>query len=141
MQTFLWNLFLALIWASVLGDINPVNLAAGFVIGYFVLRFLRPASEATTYFDKVGSIVRFLLFFIWEVVKSNIRVAYDVVTPTHHMRPGIVAIPLEARTDFEILFLANLITLTPGTLSLDVSADRKVLYVHAWRTATASGSR
>jgi multicomponent Na+:H+ antiporter subunit E len=46
------------------------------------------------------------------------------------MRPGIIAIPLDARTDLEITLLANLITLTPGTLSLDVSADRRVLYVH-----------
>jgi multicomponent Na+:H+ antiporter subunit E len=46
------------------------------------------------------------------------------------MRPGIIAIPLDARTDLEITLLANLITLTPGTLSLDVSADRRVLYIH-----------
>jgi multicomponent Na+:H+ antiporter subunit E len=52
-----------------------------------------------------------------------------------------VAIPLEARTDFEILFLANLITLTPGTLSLDVSADRKVLYVHAMFLEDRDGFR
>jgi multicomponent Na+:H+ antiporter subunit E len=47
------------------------------------------------------------------------------------MRPGVVAVPLDARTDAEITLLANLITLTPGTLSLDVSADRSFLYVHA----------
>jgi multicomponent Na+:H+ antiporter subunit E len=46
------------------------------------------------------------------------------------MRPGVIAIPLNARTDVEITLLANLITLTPGTLSLDVSADRSVLYIH-----------
>ena len=45
-------------------------------------------------------------------------------------RPGVVAIPLEAKTDAEITFLANVITLTPGTLSLDVSEDRSTLYVH-----------
>jgi multicomponent Na+:H+ antiporter subunit E len=46
------------------------------------------------------------------------------------MRPGVVAIPLDARTDAEITLLANLITLTPGTLSLDVSSDRRMLYIH-----------
>ena len=57
--------------------------------------------------------------------------AYDVVTPKFYMTPGIVRVPLEAETNLEITLLANLITLTPGTLSLDVSDDRKVLYVHA----------
>jgi multicomponent Na+:H+ antiporter subunit E len=47
------------------------------------------------------------------------------------MRPAILAIPLDVKTDLEITTLANLITLTPGTLSLDVSSDRKVLYIHA----------
>jgi multicomponent Na+:H+ antiporter subunit E len=47
------------------------------------------------------------------------------------MKPGIIAVPLDAETDFEITLLANLITMTPGTLSLDLSDDRKTLYVHA----------
>jgi multicomponent Na+:H+ antiporter subunit E len=53
-----------------------------------------------------------------------------VITLAHTMRPGVVAVPLELQTDAAITLLANLITLTPGTLSLDVSADRRVLYVH-----------
>ena len=73
----------------------------------------------------------FLFFFLWELVKSNLRVAVDVVTPKHRMKPGVVAVPLDVDKDEEITLLANLISLTPGTLSLDVSDDKKVLYVHA----------
>jgi multicomponent Na+:H+ antiporter subunit E len=62
---------------------------------------------------------------------ANLRVTIDVLTPTHRMQPVIVAFPLDAKTDFEITLLANLITLTPGTLSLDVSEDKKVLYIHS----------
>ena len=75
--------------------------------------------------------MRFAGFFLWQLLLSNLRVAYDVITPRLHMRPGIIAVPLDAKTDQEITLLANLITLTPGTLSLDVSEDRRVLYVHA----------
>jgi len=57
-------------------------------------------------------------------------VARDVVTPQHTARPGIIALPLDARSDFEISTLASVISLTPGTLSLDVSSDRATLYVH-----------
>ena len=73
----------------------------------------------------------FIIYFFWEMFLANLRVAYDVMTVKHFMRPGILAIPLEAKTDLEITILANLISLTPGTLSLDVSSDRQVLFVHA----------
>lgn len=75
--------------------------------------------------------VAFLGFYIKEVILSNLRVAYDVLTPRHHMKPGFIAIPLGDLTDRQILILANLITMTPGTLSIDVSADRSILYLHA----------
>ena len=72
----------------------------------------------------------FILFYIKEIIVSNLRVAQDVLTPRHRMKPGVVAVPLEAGTDLEISIFANLITMTPGTLSLDVSDDKKTLYVH-----------
>lgn len=82
-------------------------------------------------FVKAGQVFGLFFFFLWEIIKSNLRVAYDVLTPGFRMRPGVIGIPLEARTDLEITLLANLITLTPGTLSLDVSSDRRTLYIHA----------
>lgn len=75
--------------------------------------------------------IGFLLFYIKEVLLSNVRVAYDVLTVRDHSDPAIIALPLDARTDFEILIVANLISMTPGTLSMDVSSDRKTLYIHA----------
>ncbi len=65
-----------------------------------------------------------------ELIVANLKVAFDIITPKDYMEPGIVAVPLDAETDMEITLLANLITLTPGTLSLDVSKDRKILYIH-----------
>jgi multicomponent Na+:H+ antiporter subunit E len=75
--------------------------------------------------------VSFLTFFLGELVLSTVRVAWEVITPDRKRRPGIIVLPLDARTETEIAVLANLITLTPGTLSLDVSSDRRELYVHA----------
>ena len=76
-------------------------------------------------------LVRFTGFYIVEVVRANLRVAFDVITPTDYAKPGIVAVPLDARTDVEITLLSNLITMTPGSLSIDVADDRSVIYVHA----------
>jgi multicomponent Na+:H+ antiporter subunit E len=75
--------------------------------------------------------IRFLFFYISEVVKSNLRVAYDVLTPTHGMKPGIIAVDVEGMTDRQLLFMANLITMTPGTLGLHLSPDHSKLYIHA----------
>ena len=113
------------------GRFTLPNLALGFVLGYLILVFSQRVLGSSPYFAKGAQVVRFALFFVWELVLANLRVAYDVVTPGYHMRPAIVAVPLDAKTDAEITLLANLITLTPGSFSLDVSADRSVLYVHA----------
>jgi len=80
---------------------------------------------------KVPLIIGFVLFYVKEILLANLRIAYDVLTPRHRMKPGIIAVPLDVRTDLEIITLANLITITPGTMSLDISADRRILYVHA----------
>lgn len=131
MKTFLWNILLGLVWAVLTGEFTLLNLAIGLVLGALVMGFVQRESGSPHYLVKMRQIAGLGLFFLWELILSNLRVAYDVVTPHHHMRPGIVAIPLDAKTDAEITLLANLITLTPGTLSLVVSAERHVLYVHS----------
>lgn len=126
------NILLALVWSGLLGGFTPENLVSGFVVSYVVLCFVtRGAPGHDGYFGRVPRLAKFVVYYLWELVKSNAIIAYDVLTPTHHMKPGVLGIPLEAKTDFEITVLANLITMTPGTLSLDVSPDRKTLYVHA----------
>ena len=72
---------------------------------------------------------------------SSLRVARDVISPRPRFRPGIVGVPLDAETDGEITLLACLITLTPGTLSLDVSEDRKTLFVHSMWIGDPDGFR
>ncbi len=131
MKMFLWNLLLALAWTVSTGQFTVPNLLVGLVLGYLILRFARRALGPSKYFYKVPQVVGFAFFYLWQLVLSNLRVAYDVITPTHYMQPGVISVPLDARTDAEITLLANLITLTPGTLSLDLSADRRTLYVHA----------
>ena len=80
---------------------------------------------------KLPSVILFFIFYAKEIIVANLHIAYDVLTPSHHMTPGIIALPLEVRTDLEIISFANLITMTPGTLSVDISPDRRTLYVHA----------
>jgi multicomponent Na+:H+ antiporter subunit E len=124
------NILLAFAWILLTGDITAENFIEGLIIGYVILWISRSAYEAPKYFRKIPKAVGFFFYFLRELLIANLKVAYDVVTPTDYMNPGIVAFPLEAESDIEITLLANLITLTPGTLSLDVSSDKKVLYIH-----------
>ena len=131
MSFLLINLLCALAWVALTGEFTPVNFIIGFALGYMVLRLTVRSEVSSKYFKKGPQLIGFAFYFAWEVVKANLQVAYEVVTPGNQMTPGIVAIPLDAKTDAEITMLANLITLTPGTLSLEVSADRRTLFVHA----------
>ena len=130
MNGLLWNIFLALAWMSLMGDYGPKTMLVGFALGLVVLFLARRIVGGPNYLSKVEKALKLLLFGLWQLLLANLRVAHDVLTPRYFMRPGIIAIPLDVRTDAEITLLANLITLTPGTLSLDVSADRRVLYIH-----------
>jgi len=130
MSAFLLNVLLALAWVALTGRFNMGNFAFGFVLGYGALWLAQRVLGPSSYFGKARRVVGFVLFFLWEVIKANLQVAYIVLNPRYRMHPGVVAVPLDARTDAEITLLANLITLTPGSLSIDVSADRKVLYIH-----------
>lgn len=130
-RRLLMNFLLALAWMALTGKFTFSNFLFGFFLSFVIMFFQSRKPESRRYFTRLPKTIAFVFFFLYELVKANIQVAYDVVTPTFYMRPGIVAIPLDAKTDLEITLLANLISLTPGTLSLDVSDDKKVLYVHA----------
>lgn len=128
---FLMNILLTFIWVALTGKFSYGNFLFGYILSYLILWVLSRGSDQKTYFRRVPRILGFFVFFVKELIKANIYVAYDVITPRHHMTPGIVAIPLEAKTDLEITILSNFITLTPGTFSVDVSSDKKTLYLHA----------
>ncbi len=80
---------------------------------------------------RIVHFVGFIIFYISEVVQSNLRVAYDVLTPTHKMEPGILSVDVSGMTDRQLLFMANFITMTPGTLGLCFSESKDKLYIHA----------
>lgn len=124
------HLFLALAWLAITGELTPGNFVAGFTLAYLLLWVMRHILGCQNYVRRVWDTAGLVVYVIWEVILSGLRVAYDVVTPRLHVRPGIIAVPLAAENDLEIFILASLVTLTPGTLSLDVSSDRKTLYVH-----------
>ena len=130
MKMFIVNLLLALIWGLMTEGFTLGQLLEGLVLGYLLLLFLQPLIGESAYFRKVRQVFAFLLFFIKELIVANLRIAWHVITPSSFFKPGIIAVPLEEMSDVEATLLANTLTLTPGSFSVDISSDRRVLYVH-----------
>jgi multicomponent Na+:H+ antiporter subunit E len=128
---FILSLVLAIIWAAITGSATLHNLIFGFALSTLSLWVVRDQMSARGYWRRLGRILSLLLLFFKELALSAWKVAVLVVSPRMDLKPGIFAFPLTVDRDFEITLLANLITLTPGTLSVDVSEDRKTLFVHA----------
>jgi multicomponent Na+:H+ antiporter subunit E len=128
----LGNVLLALAWAALQGKFSLSTLVTGQVLGYLILAALVRGGVlgASPYIGRVHRVLGLAAFFFWELIKANLRLALDVVTPHYNMKPGIIALPLDATKDGEILLLSILINTTPGSVALDVSPDRKTLYVH-----------
>ncbi len=125
------NLLMAIVWAAVTGSATLLNLIFGFVLSTLTLGLIREQVNGTGYLTRSFRVASLAWLFFVELAKSAWKVALMVVSPKVDIKPGIFAYPLTVTRDFEITLLANLITLTPGTLSVDVSEDRKTLYVHA----------
>ncbi len=126
------NIVLAIAWAALTGNITLSGLAVGFVFGSMALYVTRPLFPGSDlYFRRVWRWIKLLVLFLYELVVSSMQVVWDVLTPQHKSRPGIISVPLDVKGEMEILLVTNLISLTPGTLSLDVTEDQKTLYIHA----------
>jgi len=128
---FAINLVLALLWAMANGEVTLLTLGSGFLVGMLVLHLVGPVLGDSRYALRFLGAIGLIVFFLRELLLSSVRVAIDVLRPTFTMRPAIIQVPLDVQDDVQITMLANLISLTPGTLSVDVSDDKKNLYVHA----------
>ena len=127
---FLSNILLAFIWIALTGTFSLGNYAFGFVVCFGIMWLISTNRREDQYFNRIPRIISFFFFFLYELVKANYQVASDVIT-FKYMRPGIIRVPLEAKTNLEITLLANFINLTPGTIIIDISDDRKVFYIHS----------
>lgn len=132
-------LVLALFWGAISGSFSGANLLLGAAIGLAATLLLRNTLAPPRSLLKVRQFMGLFVLFVRELAVSAVRVAIVVLSPDIRsaLSAEVIAFPLSVKSDAEITLLANLVTLTPGTLSIDLSPDRSVLYVHV----LAGGSR
>lgn len=128
---FIINLLVAFIWALLQDQFTFLNLSIGFIIGLVLLYVFRKTMGTDCYAERMWILVKLFAFFVKEVIVANVIVVRQVLAPKLNIRPGIFALPLDVKTDAQITILACMISLTPGTLSMHVSDDRKYLFVHS----------
>jgi multicomponent Na+:H+ antiporter subunit E len=131
MTLLLVNVLLALAWGGVTGSFTLLNLVFGFILGAGALYLIRKEIGSLGYLARMRRVASLMVLFLVELVKSSWTVALTVLSPKMDIKPGMFVYPLKVDKDAEITMLANLITLTPGTLSVDVSEDRRFLFIHA----------
>lgn len=128
---FLVNLLIALIWMFLQNSYLLTTFVFGFIIGLFILFVLRRFFEYDFYFRRVFAFVKLVGVFLIEMTKANVDMVKVVLQPRLKNKPGIIAVETELETEIEIATLAALITLTPGTVSMDFSADGRTIFVHS----------
>ena len=129
--TYLFVL-LFVIWLALTSSLNGQELAVGLLISIVLALFL--ACEYTGLGFPPFTPVRILFFIfyvfvlLWEIIKANFDVAYRVVHPKMPIKPGVVVIKTGLKSDIAKMLLANSITLTPGTFTLDIIGDRLLIH-------------
>lgn len=127
----LLNFLLAFLWMFFTMSYEPIAFFKGYFFGLVIIFVFRRFFHTRFYLYRVLAVIKLLLIFIRELILSNLSVLKLVLKPKLDLKPGIFAYPTVLEKDWEITVLANLITLTPGTLVVDVSPDNKLLYIHA----------
>lgn len=131
-KNLLLNILLSLVWVALTGHPNYVNFTFGFVLGFFILWILARSGSISgkAYFYRVPKIILFMLFFLYDILRANVDATKEILRPSYKMKPGIIAYEHRLKTDFEITMLVNIIALTPGTLVLKISNDKKYIFIH-----------
>lgn len=124
------TLVLTLLWLLLNNSIDPGHVVLGLILGLIIPILTAPLSAPRPRLRRPGLALRYFLVLLKDIVVSNGLVALQVCGPLHRLQPGFVAIPLDLEDDLGITLLASTISLTPGTVSAEVSEDRCWLYVH-----------
>lgn len=125
------NVFLAFMWMFIKVSFDFSSFIKGYFFGLIIIFVFRRFFKSRFYLGNIYAALKLTLIFLRELILSNIAVIKVVLKPKLDMRPGIFAYETVLTKDWEITILSSLITLTPGTLVVEVSDDNKILYIHA----------
>ncbi|RKL68636.1 Na+/H+ antiporter subunit E [Salipaludibacillus neizhouensis] len=127
----LLNMLIAVIWMLLKNNFSPVEFMLGYIVGLVLLFFLRRFLKFDFYFRRIYALFKLIILFSYKLIMSNYDVIKIILSPKLNIEPGIIAVPTKLKTDWEVTLLANLISLTPGTLSMYFSEDGRTIFIHS----------
>lgn len=144
----IYSLIFALLWTILSSELTLINYVFGYIISFLILLYvggiafpLEDKHKGKSFLvkysyillkivERIWKIFVLLVYFLFELIKANFIVTFEILTPNFYMEPGVIAYPLSLKTDFQISIFANFLTLTPGSLTIDISPDKKTMFIH-----------
>ncbi|MDQ0207812.1 Na+/H+ antiporter subunit E [Alkalicoccobacillus murimartini] len=127
----LLNILIALLWVFLQDSFEITNFITGFIVGLSLIYIMRRFFPTEFYLKKVVSIIHLLYLFIMELILSSVLMIKQILRPSLNITPGIFSFETELEGDLEITVLALLLTLTPGSVVLEITKDNNTFYIHA----------
>lgn len=122
--------WLTLVWVTLWEAVSWANLAGGLVVAVAVLFLLPPREVRVSVGFRPLAAAKLAGYFLWELVVASWQVVWEIITPEDHTRPAVVAVQTRSTVAGHITAVANMISLTPGTLSLEIDHDTRTIYIH-----------
>lgn len=134
--------WLVVVWMALWRDLSPASVVGGAVVAGLVLALFPTAGPRPGITIRPLHTLRFVGYFLYKLVEANAVVAWEVLTPNNQsVREGVVAVEVTGASDAVVTVLANAISLTPGTLTLDVRRDPTMLFVHVLHLRSVEQTR
>lgn len=125
------NFVLATIWVLLRADFTLLGFVAGLLLGFLAIAVARPALGSHAYVRAAGGIVKLTTLFFGKLVVANVLLARDVLRRTPPFEPGFIRFDVRDLGPTQTVLLANLVSLTPGTITVDIDDEGRALYIHA----------
>ena len=125
------NIFLAFVWAFLHTSYTVGTFIAGYIVGAGIIFVLgRMMGNQRFYLARIFLALRLFLIFLRELFIASMQVLYQVLKPKLEIKPGIIRMEIYLDTPLQITLLTSMITLTPGTMTVDVAEDNSAIYIH-----------
>jgi multicomponent K+:H+ antiporter subunit E len=129
------SIVIAVVWILLANDFSAGHLLLGIVLGWAIPKLTSAYWPDRPVLSRPGAVLSYFAIVLWDIIVSNIQVAYWVLFRRgESLRSRFITVPLDLSTAEAITTLAGTITLTPGTVSADLSADGRALLVHCLET-------
>ena len=130
MRRFAIVAWLTVVWVTLWEALTWANIAGGLVVAIVALYLLPPREVRTSVGFRPLAAARLLLYFLWELILASSQVIWEIITPQDHTRPAVVSVHTRSTVPGHITAVANMVSLTPGTLSLEIDHDTRTIYIH-----------